>query len=651
MIKPDQAQDALKAYRVKDWQQRRLAALAKLPKGLREPGRALMHHDSKGQPITDGDVRRQLLDRAIKQLETMTVRDRLKLFETFFPQLAAHVEAGWKLLPQLPYQRNYDRKAFRLPCLTIASRQSRLEWLTGLIETLSGYEQDVAWLAAWAAHLGQYDMADKIGLLLAAAINSGGPEGEAVFNTLCASARGEHKVGVLGRHIPRALLAARRPDGWEFVEQMLLASQRQEGLRQVILETIDEAHPEAFRRMLRLIRDHALARHSQVVHALDVWFGFHWDSVSVKVVNQVLERVVTYLENPEARQQALNNTDAETVYLALWATAFEDARSAVDVAARLLRDAHVERRFVAAHLLGQLDLPEARDALRQALDDDDLRIALRALENCREETGGDESSPGAGLGNNHPGRGRREEAEEEEDDLFERLERLLARMPAKKTPLEPIVWPWHVFVADKQRVAAELLACLNERPPTRLIPYLSLMDTYDQSRVVQQLAGMKKWDKTTRSILFALVGDSSSTVRESAVEGLARCKISPDEASWLEELLTRKPNDLRRGVHSLLLNQKDEVVLSSADRLLAASNTLQRIGGLELLHQMNESRRAAKECRARAETYRDSRPRLPAEEQRQLDAILETGRRPSIPKDSRKSPSSQTATRPKRSSR
>lgn len=643
MLKPEQAQKILKQYHVEDWQQRRLAALAKLPKGLREPGRALMARDAQGKPIEDGDVRRQTLDRAIKQLETMTARDRLRLFEVFFPRLAVHVEAGWRLMSQLPYQRTYDRKAFRLPCLTIASRQARLDWLTDLIANLSGYEQDITWLAAWAAHLGQYDMADKIGLLLAAAINSGGAEGEAVFNILCASARGEHEIGAMGRHIPRALLAAARPDGWEFVEKMLLGAQRQEGLRQVILETIDEAHPEAFRRMLRLIRDHDLARVNAVVHALDVWFGFHWDSVSLKVVNQVLDRVVQYLEDPDARQQALNNTDAETVYLALWALAFEDARSAVAVASGLLEDPYVERRFVAVHLLGQLDLPEARRALRQALEDDDLRIALRALENCRGWMDWAEADSDDLREGDRTGKRRRTKPPAGEDDLFERIEDLLVRMPEKKTPLEPIVWPWHVFVADRQRVAADLLSDLNERPPTRLIPFLSLMDTYDRSRVVQLLVEMKKWDQATRAMLFALVGDSSNTVRESALQGLAKCKLSPDEATWLEELLTRKPNDLRRGVLSLLLNQKDEVVLASAERLLAASNQLQRLGGLELLRQLSESRRAAKECRARAEAFRNSRPRLHAEEQRQVDAILDTSRRPSPPEG--------TANRSKRSRR
>jgi len=57
------------------------------------------------------------------------------------------------------------------------------------------------------------------------------------------------------------------------MEKFLLAAQRQEGLRQVILETVDEAHPDAFRRMLRLILDNELLRFSATLRAMDVWFG------------------------------------------------------------------------------------------------------------------------------------------------------------------------------------------------------------------------------------------------------------------------------------------------------------------------------------------------------------------------------------------
>src|SRR5207247_2289432 len=127
-----------------------------------------------------------------------------------------------------------------------------------------------------------------------------------------------------------------------------------------ILECIDEASPESFCRMLHLIRESSLAEDPAVVQAMDVWFDFHWSAVSVSLVRRVLSQVLVYLKNAEARVRALDNEDAETIYLALWAEAFDDAVEAVKPAAKLLKDDFVQRRFVGVHLLGQLELPAAR---------------------------------------------------------------------------------------------------------------------------------------------------------------------------------------------------------------------------------------------------------------------------------------------------
>src|SRR5262249_26979753 len=153
-------------------------------------------------------------------------------------------------------------KAFRAPNTPQVTQNSRFEWLSGLVPTVGRFDQDLSWFATWAAHLSRGWSAEELGILFAAAIDAGGAEGDAIFNILGESARGEHEIGAMGRHVTRALLVASRPDGWEFIEKMLVAAQRQEGLRQTILESIDEAHPEAFRRMLRLIAENDLARFS-----------------------------------------------------------------------------------------------------------------------------------------------------------------------------------------------------------------------------------------------------------------------------------------------------------------------------------------------------------------------------------------------------
>src|SRR5262249_4411620 len=140
--------------------------------------------------------------------------------------------------------------------------------LSHYLHTLGSYNEKITWYAEYGAYLGRGYGADPLGRLLAAVIDAGGETGEAVFDILLASARGEHEVGAMGRHVTRALLSASRSDGWTFVEKLLLAAQREEGLRQVVLEAVDEAHPEAFRRMLHVILENDLSRFSAVTRAM-----------------------------------------------------------------------------------------------------------------------------------------------------------------------------------------------------------------------------------------------------------------------------------------------------------------------------------------------------------------------------------------------
>src|SRR5437870_2194741 len=305
MLKPEQAQAALEKFHQEDGRERRLAALKKLPAALRKIGLGLLECDAAGEELAGYEESCRALRTAAADLDRTRKKDRLSLFQALFLKLAHHVEAAWQLKHRLPYQADEGGKAFRAPNTPAASCQARGMWLRDLAKVLEGYDEDVAWCAAWAPHLSDEYGPDTLGVLLAAAIDTGGPEGQAVFDILCDSARGEHGIGAMGRHVSSALLVASKPEGWDFIEKLLLAAQRQEGLRQSILETVDGAHPEAFRRMLRLILEHDLARFSATVRAVDVWFGFQWDSASAAFVNQLLEQVLLFLEDPKARQQVL----------------------------------------------------------------------------------------------------------------------------------------------------------------------------------------------------------------------------------------------------------------------------------------------------------------------------------------------------------
>jgi hypothetical protein len=601
MLSREEAEKRLKAFQIKGWEKDRLAALGSLPKGLCEVGRYLLNRDAAGKPWRNWQKRQQTQPRIMKELSELPARDRKRIFAVLFPKLADVLERAWQLIGRLPYETDYDRKPFRAPGLASVYQGARFNWLQTLVGSLNRYDQDVAWVAAWAAHLSGYYGADQLGILLAAGVEAGGAKGEEVFGILKESATNEHEIGSMGRHVSRALLVASRPEGWEFMERMLLAAQRQEGLRQVILESIDEAHPTAFRRILRLILDNNLLRFSSVVRAADVWFELQWDSATPAVIKKSVERVLRYLEDPAARDEALGKETGEALYLALWTLAFDDAPAAVPKAAALLKDPAVERRFVAVHFLDQLDLPAARKELARCVGDDDLRIALKAY---------------AGIVRNDTDR----------PDLWDAVLELIGRAPTKAQELPALVWPWATTTADRADLAGDLVGFMGKRPATALLPYLKDMNAYGRVQTLEQMIKLKRWDAATRDALFGLVGDRDHWVRSRALEALKKCDVTEEDAVRVEALLARKGSGLRQGVLGLLKKQKTPLALASADRLLAGKKVPQRLSGLELLRQLVEKKRSVEACRERARAYQVRFPQLEEEEQLNLEAILDIKR-------------------------
>jgi hypothetical protein len=210
--------------------------------------------------------------------------------------------------------------------------------------------------------------------------------------------------------------------------------------------------------------------------------------------------------------------------------------------------------------------------------------------------------------------------------LFEALERLLARMPAKPTKLKPLVWPWTEQTARRDQVSSRLLDALGELPPTRLLPHLSLCTPYDRAQVAGKLAEQKKWDVASRDAILEFAGDAAADVRESAFRGLRKAKLTSAEVQRLEGYLTRSAADLRNHVVSLVVGLSDKDALASASRLLVSGNQNQRLAGLEVLRQMAVADRQRTRCIEMAGGWRDGRKQVLKAEQSQLDAILDSGR-------------------------
>ena len=554
-----------------------------------------------------------------------------QLAHVLFPKIGDLVQAALALQDSLPYQVGYARKAYRSSGRTDLNLPRKREVLAGLVTQLRGLDQDLPWIAAHAAYLGGRHHA--IGSLLAAALDRGDETAKKIDAILRESAAGTHEIGSMGRHITHAYLCSKNPEGWRFVEGMLLAAQRQEGFRQSILESIDLAIPDAFRHMLKVIIDNNLVRFSSTVRAADVWLALRFDSQSAKYIGDTLESLSKLLNDESAQKQAIEGDDAEQAFLGLWCIAFEDADASIPLAVKLLEHAKPEMRLVGLYHLALLGQDETYPHVAAAVDDPDLRVAcyataiavgilerqVRQVEVPSDGTEANESFYSRYLHNN-----TLRLPPENSRGIFERLTRLYERLPSKPKATEPLVWPWMVFSPCKSIAADALPLALAHRSPLALLPYLDEMSPSNREWVAILLGHQKPFETRSREVLLRLLGDASTSVREQAIRMMKRAKLQPSDLAAIEPLLGRKAADLRRGITNMILSLDDAVVIESAARLMASKPAPQRLAGLELLNRMREAGRDRSKVAELAAAYRDARKTLDRDEQGYLEKLLGT---------------------------
>ncbi|MEM7557793.1 MAG: DUF5724 domain-containing protein [Planctomycetota bacterium] len=591
--------------------ERYFPAIKKLPAKLKSIAFALLDRDAQGKDLyCDDDEKYEMATQKAgvqrAAFAKLTSADRMKLFKIFSSKLAKLMEKAW--VDQAKQCSSHANQPFRSPKDTSSTADARVRWLTNFVENIAEFSDkviDIKWVVEWGGFALNPWNRDCLVPILVAAVETKGKEGNDVFEILCQIIRNEHPTARMSNHVIGALLSCNRLEGYELVEKTLLAAQRQEGLRESIVNCIPDAHPDAFLRLMKVIRDENLLRFSSVVREINMWFGLQWDSVSVKVIKPYVDEIIEFLETPQARKKALapkTAEEAETLYRALWATAFFNVADAVPVAAKLLKHKVDEIRYVAAWFLELASTAASAKALRTAMEDENLHIAMQA---ASATWGYDNSKPDA--------------------KHFARLERLYARLPEKPKTLKPIVWPWTELKLERTDIAELMIDGLGNLAPTKLLPYLKGLDSWRFSSVVRLLSKQKKWDQLTRETLFDLTGHASADVREAAFEALKKVTVKPAEREKLEALLNRKSSDLRVQVIAKLREGKDAEVLESADRLLAAGDKGRRLAGLEMLRCMCEEEQLVEESQARAVEYGENRKKLIQEEETQLKVIASMG--------------------------
>ena len=229
----------------------------------------------------------------------------------------------------------------------------------------------------------------------------------------------------------------------EMASKLLLAAQRQEGLRQQICETIDSGAQENFNYMFKIIYDNDLIRFSSVKRALGTWTGLvspNYDNPET-VGKKELETINKLIDNPKYADELLKSDDNVEVYLALWYKATKDIKIAIESMEELLKTSKIHTKLLVSY---NLDIFQDRVYQRKIVksvikeysekdDNDFLKIVACYLEYLGYGYYGSNS-----IKNNRDFFDDVDEAKE----FFEIFKKVLVLIDGKDKGFEPIIFPW-----------------------------------------------------------------------------------------------------------------------------------------------------------------------------------------------------------------
>jgi len=510
----------------------------------------------------DIQAHRSKVGHAGQVLDGLDDAQLLAVCTALHPKLGAALARCWVDARSQPV--GADQRFFRNPTDRSATRWSRSCRLKAAVEVLGPFDRDVEWLAEHAgtiehAALGLYEIRDfreAIGPLLAAGVDVGGAAGDAALEALIASTEAGATAGVLSDHAITALAMCARPQAWETVDRLLIGAQRQEGLRLTILNAAPQAHPEQLLRMLDIVVAEDLARFASVVRAVCDWIGLDADVTDLPAVRRHVAQLAALLRDAYLVERTVRTDEPWDAYVAMCATAAHDVVQSEPLIASLL--ARTDRDLRATGLQFAQASGRRRAEFLDCLDDPDLHIAMLAYY-C--------------LGSGY------------DDDSFDRLERLVRRLPVKATSVPGLGVDQRPILLSRAPVLEHMFTA-SRHDPSRVLPWLGDADTRTRDHFARTLGEIHRKQGSLapelRATLVALMGDRSSNVRSSARCELFGIGLTEADLSELEALLTRKPGDLRAGSIQMILSYPQDDLLASAERLWRGTG-LQRDAACEVL--------------------------------------------------------------------
>ena len=392
----------------------------------------------------------------------------------------------------------------------------------------------------------------------------------------------------------------------EALGKLLVAAKLQEGLRQAICENMDYGTAESFMTMFRVVKENDLLRYSSVVRAVATWTGLiaNEESKIDRIQTKQLLLIDTYLNDENARREALSSEDAMQIYLALWSYGFFDISEACTIMLDLAMTGSRHQRMVFGTYIRTVNLSKvytgivAKEFIKKFSDELDTMAVIMpsfmsdyqtSMVRCIYEDG--KRYNGKIKKMEYAEIGKYFDSEEECLQMYAILMGILSGIPKKRLEIAPCVFPWNVAYLDRSAIIMRLAMCAcalrDEEKITEIAAMIPEIDSSSYSRDILLLFLIREpANDRQRVILVDAVADKETYTRNSAAKLVKDMELSPENYVQLENMLKYKKSDIRETVLSILYKLDGDDMDSLIGRLLADSKEEKRTAGLDLLLQL-----------------------------------------------------------------
>ncbi|WP_125720216.1 DUF4132 domain-containing protein [Flavobacterium ustbae] len=548
----------------------------------------------------------------------------------FGEENAAYVKEAWNRLPQKMYQHGYARRSFRAPNHKSYLLVNQINFLRSLLNGPYKYnyqdsttfyydlsiEDQIRYDTEISNPLNQF-------MVWSSAIDSGKKGLFQLFEDIIFN---KDTHGKVSRNIIKALLNSEKQESWELVEKLLLAAQRQEGLRQTVLEALDETSIGALQYMIRVIIDNKLTRFSSVVRAIDTWTGLGWESEKETTVRNIIELASGYFSNPETISTGVKSKNNNEVYMALWVQGVLDVEKTVPYLHELLEKGSVEKKSLALKFAGETNDPYIEMPLYfKALDDENLQVLAFAVPRMNMLLEANARSKFYIENADYP-------------NFFNKVFDLAQKITEKEKTFEGKVFSWLniKFERDTLFAAAINLVGDNNERLEAVLEHFEGFSINLREKLTRNLLGgfyqysfyssnqQKTQDKVPtdfqRNFALRILKDRGESLVASAICVLENMSLTENELAVFQELYKRKNSNLKKNLTAILVKQEEAKITNFVDQTIEKGDLEQRMSMLDVMLQLQKNNKLTDKVNDWVQDYQ-KRPKITEKETKFIEQL------------------------------